>query len=227
MNWRRGLLLAGINLIAAVPLICLLAARDAQFIKEREPQSAVPAIRPGIVDREFKPRVEARLVLVQEDQTVSFSPCGLWGHILPQVSAVQLGNLPAFVLSQWREACPPRWSIASMLGVQVAGLSSPDNVKAMRRVDVALCLMIAIQWFLIGGFPLIRSERWWGEPAAFITANTFIAAWIAIIPVVDGLARLPALIAFGGWLWWFGVLLWIPVHKGFQSTLGGLRRLNS
>jgi hypothetical protein len=34
MNWRRGLLLAGINLLAAVPLISLLAARDSQYVKE-------------------------------------------------------------------------------------------------------------------------------------------------------------------------------------------------
>jgi hypothetical protein len=51
------------------------------------------------------------------------------------------------------------------------------------------------------------------EPGAFVTANNFIAACIAIIPFVDGLARLPALIAFVGWLWWFGLLAWIPVYR--------------
>jgi len=227
MNWRRGVLLAGINLVTAVPLIYLLAVRDAQFLKEREQQSAVPEMLPRNMNREFSPLVGVRIVQVQEEQTVTFNPCGLWAHYPPQVSVVQLGNLPAFVLSQWREACPPRWSVAGMLGVRVAGWSTPDNFKAMRKVDAALCLMIAIQWFLIGSFPLSRPRRWWAEPGAFITASTGVAACIAIIPVVDDLARLPALVAFGGWLWWFGLLLWKPVHLAWQSTLGGLRRLNN
>jgi hypothetical protein len=227
MDWRRGLLLAGINLVAAVPLICLLAARDARFLKEREQQSAAPEMRPRTVDRQFNPRSGARLVQVQEEQTVSFDPCTLWGHYPPQVSEVQLGNLPAFVLSQWQVDCPPRWSVASMLGVSAAAWTSPDNFKAKRRVDVALCQMIALQWFLIGSFPFIRSVRWWGEPGAFITANNFIAACIAIIPAGDGLARLLALIAFVGWVWWFGLLIWKPVHGAWQSTLGGLRRLSN
>jgi hypothetical protein len=227
MNWRRGLLLAGINLVAAVPLICLLAAEDAQFMKEREQQSSVPAMRPRIVVRQFSPRVGARLVRVQEEQTVLFDPCSFLPHDPPQVSVLQAGNLPAAAISQWRVECPPRWSIASLLGVRDTWQISPDNFKSMRRVDVAICLMIALQWFLIGGFPLIRSERWWGEPGAFITANNFVGACIAIIPVIDGLARLPALIAWVGWLWWFGLLLWIPAHRAWQSTLGGLRRLSN
>ena len=219
-------MLAGINLVAAVPLICLLAAEDARYVKEWEQHSAIEETPWVDSSGEFS-AAPTKIVQAQDEQTVSFSPCSLWGYIPPQVSAVQLGNLPAFVLSQWREACPPRWSVAGMLGLQVAGLSSPDNVKAMHRVDVALCLMIAIQWFLIGGFPLRQSNRWSAEPGAFITANNFIAACIAIIPAVDGLAKLPALIAFGGWLWWFGLLVWIPVRKACQSTLGGLRRLSN
>jgi hypothetical protein len=104
---------------------------------------------------------------------------------------------------------------------------SLDNYRVKRRVDNALAIVIALQWFLIGGFPLVQSNRWWGEPGAFITATNFIAACIAIIPVVDGLARLPVLIAGVGWLWWFGLLLWIPLHKAWQSTVGGLRRLSN
>jgi len=54
-----------------------------------------------------------------------------------------------------------------------------------------------------------------------------VAACIAIIPVLDGLARLPAVIASFAWLWWFGLLLWIPIHRAWQSTVGGLRRLSN
>jgi hypothetical protein len=114
-----------------------------------------------------------------------------------------------------------------MPGIKADGLITPVNLKAMRRVDIALCLMIAIQWFLIGGFPLRQPGRWWDEPGAFITANNFVAACIAIIPVIDGLARFPALIALVGWLWWFGLLVWIPARWAWQSTVAGLRRLSN
>lgn len=227
MNWRRGLLLAGMNLLAAVPLICLLTAKQAQFMKEQVQQSEIPAVRTQIIDRQLSPsKGKLRIVRVQEEQTVTFSPCGLWPHYPPQVSVVQLGNLPAYVLSQWNVVCPPRWSIAAMLGIGANGVFS-NNVEVRFRLDVALCFMIAVQWFLIGGFPLVQSNRWWGEPGASITATNFVAACIAIIPAVDGLARLPALISFIGWVWWFGLLLWIPVHRAWQSTVGGLRRLSN
>jgi len=227
MNWRRGLLLAGMNLLAAVPLICLLTAEQAQFMKERGQQSGVPAVRAQIIDRQLSPtKGKLRIVRVQEEQTVTFSPCGLWPHYPPQVSVVQLGNLPAYVLSQWNVVCPPKWSIAGRLGIGENGVFS-NNVELKYRLDVAFCLLIAVQWFLIGSFPLIWPKRWWGEPGAFITATNFVAACIAIIPVLDGLARLPAVIASFAWLWWFGLLLWIPIHRAWQSTVGGLRRLSN
>ncbi|MGC2616164.1 MAG: hypothetical protein WA354_19175 [Terracidiphilus sp.] len=226
MNWRRGLLLAGINLMTAVPLICLLAARDAQYLKERQQHSAnEEGLRIGSFgDISAAP---TEIVQAQDEQTVSFSPCGLWGHIPPQVSVVQIGNLPAFIVSQWREECPPKWSVAKMLGVNDSGLLSDADLKTMRRVDVALCVLIAVQWFLIGSLPLIQARRWWAEPGAFITVCTAIASGVALLPGIDALARLPALIAFGGWVWWLGLLLWIPVHIAWQSTVGGLRRLNN
>jgi len=223
MNWRRGLLLAGINLLAAVPLICLLAARDAQYMKEREQHSANEE---GLwIDGSGEvSAAPTKVVQAQDEQTVSFSPCGFLPHYPPQVSVVQLGNLPAFVLSQLQVVCPPKWSIAAKLGIGANGVFS-NNLQATTRLNVALCLMIAIQWFLIGGFPLRQSVRWWDEPGAFITADNFVAACIAIIPVIDGLARLPAVIAFGGWFWWLGLILWKIGCLAWQSTLGRQRRL--
>jgi hypothetical protein len=225
MNWRRGLLLAGINLLVAVPLVCLLAARDMRYMKERQQSANGETLR---IDSSGEvSSAPTKIVQVQEEQTVSFSPCGMWVHYPAQTYVVQFGNLPAFVLTQWRIVCPAKWSIAARLGVDVSGWISEANFKAMRRVDVALCVLIVIQWLLIGGFPLIQSRRWWHEPGALITACTAIASVIALIPIVDGLAKLPALFAFFGWLWWFGLLLWIPLHKAWQSTLGGLRRLST
>jgi hypothetical protein len=224
MNWRRGLLLAGINVAIAVPMISILAARDVQARREWKQRSSVEDA--PWIDRfgEFSvaPTI---MVRAQEEQTVSFSPCGLWASIPVQESVVQFGNLPVAIVSQWRVACPPRWSIARMLGVNDSGFLSDVNFSAMRRVDLALCLLIAAQWFLIGGLPLVQPKRWWSEPGAFITACTAAGSAIALIPVVDVFGRLPALIAFFGWLWWAGLLIWMPVRWAWRSTLGPLRRL--
>jgi hypothetical protein len=139
MNWRRGLLLAGVNLLAAVPLICLLAAREAQYLKESEQEPAREEAL--VIDSSGEiSRASAKIVQAQEEQTVSFDPCSLVPHYPPQASVLQAGNLPVVALSQWRIECPARWSVAHILGVSAAGLMSPANLRATRRVDIALCL---------------------------------------------------------------------------------------
>jgi hypothetical protein len=59
----------------------------------------------------------------------------------------------------------------------------------------------------MGAFPLARSRRWWADPGAFITACAVLAGAIALIPAIDGIARLPALIALLTWILWFGFLI--------------------
>jgi hypothetical protein len=99
------------------------------------------------------------------------------------------------------------------------------NFKAMRRVDVALCILIVVQWLIIGSLPLIQPRRWWAEPGAFITTCTAIAACIALVPAIDGVARLPALIALFVWLLWFGLLAWKFLRFAWQSTVARVPRL--
>jgi hypothetical protein len=224
MNWRRGLVLAGINVAIAVPMISILAARDLQARREWKQRSSVGEA-PWIDSSGEFSVAPTRIVRAQEEQTVTFSPCELWASIPVQESVVQSGNLPAAIVSQWRVECPPRWSVARMLGVNDSGFLSDVNFRAMRRVDVALCLLIAAQWFLIGGLPLVQPKRWWSEPGAFITVCTAIGSAIALIPVVDVFGRLPVLIAFFGWLLWAGLLIWMPVRWAWQSTLGRRPRL--
>lgn len=207
-------------------MIAILAVRDAQLRRDLKQQSLLER-KLRIGDLTASSGIREKIVRVQEEQTVSFNPCELWGHTPVQESVVQLGNIPAFVVSQWRTDCPPKWSVARMLGVNDTGLLSDPNFRAMRRVDVALCLIIAVQWLLIGSFPLIQPKRWWAEPAAFITTCTAIASGIALIPGLDVLGRLPALIALLAWLWWFGLLLWKLFQLAWQSTLGGQRRLSN
>lgn len=226
MNWRRGLLLAGINLLVAIPMMCIRASEDARARSEWRQQSAVAG---GLwIDSSGEASVApTKIVPVQEEQTVSFNSCAFWRNIPVQEEVVQMGNLPAFIVSQWRVDCPSKWSLARILGVNDSGLLSDVNFRAMRRVDVALCFLIMIQWFFIGGYPMIQPTRWWSEPGAFITACTAVGSAVALIPVIEIIGRLPAFIAFLGWVAWFGLLIWQPVRLAFRSTLGRQRRLNN
>jgi hypothetical protein len=47
----------------------------------------------------------------------------------------------------------------------------------------------------MGGFPVVRTRKWWFDPGSFITACAVLAGATALIPVIDGFASLPALIA--------------------------------
>jgi hypothetical protein len=91
-------------------------------------------------------------------------------------------------------------------------------METQREIDTGLCLLIAIQWFLMGGFPLVRTQKWWADPGAFITACTALAGGITLIPAIGEVARLPALIAMLAWLWWFGLLVWRTLQFGWRMT---------
>jgi|KBSSwiStaDraftv2_1062776.scaffolds.fasta_scaffold01120_16 hypothetical protein len=225
MNWRRGLMLAAINVAVALPMIVLLAAMDAQLIQDREPKSDAGETSSIASLPEFS-APQSKEARTQEEQVVAFSPCDFRARPRVQESVVQSGNLPVAVATQWRTKCPPKWSIARMLGMNDGWLISENNLKAMRRVDVVLCLLIAVQWFLIGSFPLIRPTRWWVEPSALITLCTTIGSGIALVPVIDVFGRLAVLFAFFGWLWYFALLLWKPVQLAWQSTLRSPARLS-
>ena len=43
MKWRRGLLLAGVNLVAALPLILMMESEDAQYLRDHSPGAKVVA----------------------------------------------------------------------------------------------------------------------------------------------------------------------------------------
>jgi hypothetical protein len=216
MNWRRGLLLAGINLVAAVPLILMLDARDEQYLRERE-DSAAPTFRsPMVVVAAPSLPHRARLIAIQEDQTVAFSPCGIWADYPPQMRVVTFGNLPAATLAEWREVCPSAWSLSGMLQGKAEWGLTRSKLASQRKVDAGLCLMIALQWFLVGAFQLRQPKKWWAEPGGMITALTLIATCFALIPSVDEAALVPALFASFAWFWWFGLLIWVTLRFGWR-----------
>jgi hypothetical protein len=196
MNWRRGLLLAGIHLAVAVPLIVWEEVEIEQNSK-------------SLISNSTK---TVQVDAPHEGETVSFRPCSLWTEYSPQFYIVRFANIPAFVLTGWQEECPPHWTLSGILHADL----EHRTVESLRQVDIGFVVLIAMQWFLLGGFPLVRPRRWWWEPGAFITLCTLIAFAIVLIPVIGALAKLPAFFAGLAWLWWLGLLVWKTLRSGWR-----------
>jgi hypothetical protein len=228
MRWQRGLLLAGINLVAALPLILVLEARDAEYLRVEEEKTAVAG---GEATRDVAaPQKEAqeKPEAPQEEQTVSFDCMEAWIYYPIEVRVVKSGNLPAFVLTGWRLACDADWTLTGILEGEFARASKHANLTKRRKfemerilqqkVDAAMYILIAIQWFLLGAFPPRQFKRWWAEPGAMITAFTLIAACFALIPAVKDAASLLVMLAMLAWVWWFGVALWVLLRFALRQA---------
>ena len=224
MKWRRGILLAGIHLAICVPLVIWEDARVWEYLHALTlPES-----------------MALRLATFQEEQT-GFSPCSLWESISLQRRIITLAEIPAAMISGWREACPARWTLAGMVG---AGWPHDTRAKEA-KASVGLSAPIALQWLILGGFPMVRPRRWWQEPGALITLCISIGApLLAIGELLVGfhianaeltleplglLASIPMLVAACMRIVWFGLFLWTmsrfcfrcafcrrPLHSGPQ-----------
>jgi len=205
-------LLSGINLVAAVPLILMLEGRDAQNIRSREENTAFAEREAAAKGPALEKEKPAKADTESEEETISFNPCGLWVHYSAQEEAVRWGELPAFVMTGWRIVCPPKWTFSGMMHLGRVWAPTTATSTAQRQIDASLCILIALQWLLVGALPLKQTQKWWGEPGFLITACNVFATCLALIPAVEGLARLPALIAAYAWLWWFGLLIWVMLR---------------
>lgn len=220
MYWKRGVFLAGLNLAAATSMIALLESRDTRYVMEMESNNG-PLLAHGTVlmrvglDRSTPPP----LLVAKEEQTVTFPPCGGWVHYPVQVEVVRFGNMPASALAGWRMDCRPRWTLSGRILGEVERPPTKSGLSLQRRVDMGLCILIAIQWMLVGGLPLTRRQRFWSEPGAFITICTLVASALAIVHAVEGSARLPALFAALAWFWWFVLLIWKGIWFAWRSLI--------
>jgi hypothetical protein len=220
MNWRRGLLLAGINLAVAVPMILMMEARDQKYaltekeIMAKAPKDDAPKPPEDLTSEPHQASPE------QAGETVSFTfdPCTMWVEYPAQVVVMLEAEMPSVALSGWRNGCPPHWTLAGRLRGKMTWPPTPLSIERQRKIDAGLCLSIALQWFLMGGFPLARNRKWWADPGAFITACAVLAGATALIPVVDNFAKAPALIAMLGLLWWLGLLVWKTLKFGWRMT---------
>src|ERR1035437_10963908 len=82
MNWRRGLLLAGIHPGIAVPLIVWLAANDAAYVRDHS------ISQQRLIDA-------PSLTMGQKGKTISVGPCRtIWVDCPAQITIVRLANFP-------------------------------------------------------------------------------------------------------------------------------------
>lgn len=219
MKWRRGLLLAAINLAVAVPMILMMEARDQEYALTQEEIMAKTAMKDAPRPPEPPTPEPNKASPEQAEETVAFDPCIMWGGRYPvQVVVVQAADMPSVALAGWEDDCPAHWSLAGRLRRKATWPPTPLWMETQRKIDAGLCLFIAVQWFLMGGFPLVRTQKWWAEPGSFITSCAVLAGAIALIPAVDAFARLPALIAMLALLGWFGLLVWKMLHFGWRAT---------
>jgi hypothetical protein len=190
-QWRRGLLLAAIHLAICIPLIVWEESSIWEWVRSQENWRPVPAavFQPG------------------DGETASFSPCSMWSHMsLPQ-RIIVLGELPVAVVSGWGETCPSGWTPAGWLG---AGWPGRDSRRKEVELSVSLCLLIALQWILVGGFPLIHPRRWFWEPGALITICACTGFLALFAPFI--------------WLIWLILLVWKLLQGAHRGVVNGIFR---
>jgi hypothetical protein len=194
---RRGLVLAGIHLLICVPLIVWEQASRWDWVRSHEnlpPLELAHPVPPS-------PPPDA-VKQADEGETVSFSPCGMWRHIPWQERVIVFGELPVAAFSQWGELCPPVWSLAGLVGV---GWPNRDSRRKELVFSICLCSLIALQWILVGGFPLIHPRKWYWEPGALITICTATGILAGFAPFI--------------WLFWFVLLAWRLLQGGYRGLV--------
>jgi hypothetical protein len=195
-QWRRGLVLAGVHLAICAPLIAWEEAHIWDWARSQENLPPLELARP------VAPPPPDAVKPVDEGETVTFSPCGMWYSMsLPQ-RIIVMGELPAAAVSRWREPCPPAWSLAGQLG---AGWPNHDSRRKEIELSVGLCGLIALQWILVGGFPLVHPRRWFWEPGALISICTCTVFLALLAPFL--------------WLFWCLLLVWRLLQGGYRGVV--------
>jgi hypothetical protein len=122
MNWRRGLLLAGIHLA-----IVGFAAYIYEDIDAQMPRHGI-----------------------DEGEPIMDGPCPImWVDYSPFMIAVSTANFSAFTVTGWRYECPGPRTISGILHAN--GWEHPAaSITTERNVDFIFCGLVAIQWFVIG-----------------------------------------------------------------------------
>jgi hypothetical protein len=203
MNWRRGLLLAGIHFLLGTLLVSWHEWHS--WSREQGEQ-----IRSAGFMRE---------AAWQESPTVKFDPCNggfVDSAVGPEERIVQFTNLPAWTVVGWDLPCPAHWTLAGLLQRMQYSRPAPRQGFVL---PACLCVLIPVQWLLVGGFPFVQTRRWPCEPGALITVCSAMACVVVLFSWIDGyrnvgwVAQFPMLVVPFAWLWWLIVLFWKSLRQ--------------
>lgn len=197
----------------AVPLVLLLGSRDEAYLRGRGLGPADTSITspPPVTRGDSDPKGER----------VSFDWCNGTDEFSVQENVVISANAPAFVATGWRRFCPAAWQLAGLL--HAGGWApTPSSIRAQKSVDLGLILSIALQWFLLGAFPLKGLSKL-REPGMLITLCSAIAFVLVFIPPLRWFAQLPVLISMVTWLCWLGLAFWRVLRSGWKWKVRRLK----
>lgn len=208
MKLRRGLAFALLHVVIAIPLLLLLEARDARAVYRDAETNPRPFPAP--------PPPPPPVPSLDDTEIVTFEPCEVWAHYPPQVILMSIIDAPAMTVAGWRDICPAHWTLAGHMVKRVWWTGREEMLFRQRRLDIEVLGLIALQWLLVGSFPLIAPRRAWLEPGAFITICAAIGCVFGMLPVIDALAKLPAIFAWIAWLVWVVLLITFPFRLLWQ-----------
>jgi len=203
------LLLAGIQLAVAGSLLVWVESGYWRYIHSK------PVL---------KQPVETETTGPDGEMTISINLCdeggGYYG-LPPQAMISGFANLPVTMLTGWHTPC--RFTISPLDSVIEKRFHRTRITEVV--ILTIICVLVAVQWFLVGGFPLVRPRHWWWEPGAFITLCTLTAFMLELIPGVREFSELPMFFAVLAWFWWFGLLVWKSVRSGWRLARRGIAHL--
>ena len=189
MNWKRGCVFAGIHLTLAASLMIW---DEAPFWKYLRTDRNAPVSLPH--DQNADPL----------DPDLSLNRCdegSVWDGPMPvPEQVIAFANFPAILIAGGHTPC---------------ATPSPLNRRLQKRYGrthrsealtlTILCAAVAIQWLLVGGFPLISPSHWRLDPGVLITTFTLPMLGLAFIPAIYPLTFRLTLIFWASWL---GLLIW-------------------
>jgi hypothetical protein len=197
MQWRRGLLLAGIHVVVAAGMFVQAESAAWPMIKANTDRNAV--LRPPA------PLGEG---------TVTFHLCdGTWLLPLPpEEKVVGFANLPVAVLTGWHQPCTSYSGLTAIVEGQLGTSTCASEIT----ISIILCVLVFMQWFLVGGFPIVQARRWWLEPGVLITTCTVPSFALALIPYTREIALFPMFVVLPAWLCWFFILIRRVLRFGWR-----------
>ncbi len=130
-------------------------------------------------------------------------------YVPPAARMVQGVNVPAWILTGWQDANSPMYWIVRSVGAR-HGIAW-ENVQVIVAINFAV--FIGVQWLFLGA--ILKPTC---PCAKVITGCAVFALCLWVIPRTEGLEGVPAILAFGTWIVWFGVAL-VAVAKTIRKAI--------